>query len=311
MASRIAGAVVCLAFGVATPAAHADTRLNGHFAITMIGVTIGHISWTVDVGDGTYKTAASGKASGPLSMLVNGEGHVATSGAIKFSPPENGAAGGVYLAPSFFSSNETDDGETTGLQMTFDQGTVKTLRIDAPLRDKSREDGRIPVTEADRQGVSDPLSAMLIGTLTDMDPLNPAICNRLLAVFDGQRRYNLALSFKRVDRLKIERGYAGPVLVCAVMLKPIAGYRADSMLVKYAGGKRDMEIWFAPIADTPLVAPVRLVMPTLIGTLEISADRFETFALKPIPTNPIPPSPIPPSPMPPAQTPPSPADPAR
>jgi hypothetical protein len=295
IASSAASLTLCLALGIGGTAAwtntpFADTRVTAHYAITMVGVTIGQISWVIDIGAGTYKTAASGKASGALSMLVNGEGRIATTGAIVRSMAENGAAEEVRLAPSFFSSNVTEDGETVGLQMTFNNGTVKTLRSDAPIRENMREAARIPVTEADRHGVSDPLTAMLIGIPPTLPPgqgvLTPAVCNRLLAIYDGQRRYNLALSYKHADRLTIERGYAGPVLVCAVVLQPIAGYRADSMLVKYAGGQRDMEIWFAPIAGTRLIAPVRLLMPTMIGTLEISADRFEAVALKPVPASP-------------------------
>jgi hypothetical protein len=106
------------------------------------------------------------------------------------------------------------------------------------------------------------------------DPFASANCKRVLPIFDGRRRYNLALSFGRIDKVTIERGYSGFVLVCGVVLQPIAGYRADSMLVKYVGGRRDMELWFAPIAGTSIVAPVRVLMPTLIGTLEIRADQF-------------------------------------
>jgi hypothetical protein len=50
--------------------------------------------------------------------------------------------------------------------------------------------------------------------------------------------------------------------------------------VKYVGGQRNMEIWFAPIVGSNVIAPARLVMPTLIGTLEIAADRFEVSAIK-------------------------------
>jgi hypothetical protein len=62
------------------------------------------------------------------------------------------------------------------------------------------------------------------------------------------------------------------------VLQPIAGYRADSKLVKYVAGRRDMELWFAPIAGTPVIAPIRVLMPTLLGTLEIAADQFDTIA---------------------------------
>ena len=278
------GLIACLAFGALVAPAWADARLNAHYEIKMIGVTIGQITWNSDIAADAYQTSANGKASGALSMLVNGEGSVATKGIIENDMAENGVAeNGVAqtsrLVPTFFSANMTEDGEIAGLQMTFEDGAVKTLRTDKPLRDKKR----VPVSEADRRDVDDPLSAMLIPIPSGHDAMSPAICDRVLAIFDGQRRYNLALAFKRADRLAIKRGYAGPVLVCAVVLQPIAGYRADSMLVKYVGGKSDMEIWFAPVAGTSLVAPIRVSMPTMLGTLEIAADRFETAAIKPAP----------------------------
>ncbi len=259
--------IACLALLGSAATAQADARLNAHFAITMVGVSIGQMSWTIDLNPGSYTTSANGKASGALSVLVNGEGRVATRGVVETD----------RLRPTFFSSNVTEDGEVAGLQMTFENGNVKTLRLDTP----PKKDDRIPVTEADRRGVTDPLTAMLVvAPPGEKSVLVPADCDRVLPIFDGQRRYDLALSFKRLDRMKIDIGYAGPVLVCAVMLKPIAGYRSDSMLVKYVGGQRDMEIWFAPIVGSNVIAPARLVMPTLIGTLEIAADRFEVTASK-------------------------------
>jgi len=144
----------------------------------------------------------------------------------------------------------------------------------------------VPVTEADRRGVADPLTAMLIPA--GDDALASANCNHVLSVFDGRRRYDLALSFKRVDKIAIERSYSGFVLVCGVVLKPIAGYRADSMLVKYVAGRRDMELWFAPVAGTSTVAPIRVTMPTIIGTLEIRADQFEILPPLPPPVTPPP-----------------------
>jgi hypothetical protein len=271
------GAVLALATPVMP--AKADTRLNAHYTISMVGVSIGQLTWTIDVNATppaeVYRASANGKASGALSILLNGEGRVAVQGTIARAVPEDGGA--WQVTPRFFSSNLTDDGITAGLQMTFEDGAVKTLRRDEPLP----KDGRIPVSEADLRGVTDPLSAMLIAPRADDGALTPENCNRLLTIFDGLRRYDLALSFKRIDKMKIERGYAGAVLVCAVVLHPIAGYRADSLLVKYVSGRQGMEIWFAPLAGTVLAAPARLIMPTTVGTLEIAADRFEAAIMVP------------------------------
>jgi len=91
------------------------------------------------------------------------------------------------------------------------------------------------------------------------------------------------LRIVKEEKVKFAQGFSGRVLVCGVLLQPIAGYRADSMLVKYVAGRRDLELWFAPIAGTSFIAPIRVLMPTLIGKLEIAADQFEATATPPTP----------------------------
>ena len=257
-----------LAFALAVLAlpAQAQGRLKAQYTISMTGVSIGKIDWLVDINEKRYITSAHGKASGVLSMLVNGEGSVTTRGAIVDD----------RLMPSLFTSHIVDDEGVSELRMTFEDGDVKELLGPPPP-----PADRVPVKEADRRGVSDPLSAMLIATLPGSDMLGPANCKHVLPIFDGRRRYNLALSFKRIDKIKLERGAIAVVLVCGVILQPIAGYRADSMLVKYVAGRRDSELWFAPVVGTDVVAPVRVVLPTLLGTLEIAATQFEGIAIPP------------------------------
>ena len=73
-----------------------------------------------------------------------------------------------------------------------------------------------------------------------------------------------------------------------MILHPVAGYHPDSMLVKYVAGRRDMELWFAPINGTAVLAPLRVAMPTLVGTLKIEADRFDSAATPSSPSKPPP-----------------------
>jgi len=280
-ATRIAGLTV--AASVATlPVAEAasplpELRVVIQYAISMIGVPVGRITWTVELGPNSYQTTASGKASRAVSILVNGEGRVSVQGAFIAD----------RAAPSFFSSNVVDDGETTGLQMTLENGNVKTLRVDDPTDNAVR----VPVTDEHKRNVTDPLSAMLLPATAESPSLSPGQCNRTLSIFDGQRRYDLVLSYKRMDKLKLGRGYDGPALVCAVVLHPIAGYRPDSLLVKYVGGRPGLEIWFMPIEGTPIILPGLLKMPTGVGTLEIEGERIDRTTLRP-PTAPAEPAPI-------------------
>ena len=266
------GAVLCLIAGAFGNAANAQTRFKAHYIISMTGVSIGQIAWIAAIGDQRYTTSANGKASGVLSVLVNGEGSVDVRGVI--------AAG--RLAPKFFTSRIIDDEGNSELRMTFDDGVVKDLVAPAPVPGMDR----VPVTEADRRGVADPLSAMLMPA--GDNAMARENCERVLSIFDGRRRYDLTLSFKRVDKVAIAGGYSGQALICGVVLKPIAGYRAESMLVKYVAGRRDMELWFAPVAGTSTIAPIRVLMPTLLGTLEITADQFESLAPPLPPATPVP-----------------------
>jgi Protein of unknown function (DUF3108) len=262
-AAAVLAAAVFAVAGAAAPA-QAQVRLKTHYVISMTGVSVGQIVWFLDIDARHYTASANGKASGVLSVLVNGEGSVVTQGVVLNGRP----------APSSFTSNITDDEGKSELRMTFERGVVKEVVTQEPPPTADR----VPITNADRRGVSDPLSAMLIPVKAGDDALSTANCNRVLAIFDGRRRYDLELSFKRVDQVTIERGFSGPVLVCGVVLQPKAGYRADSTLVKYVAGRRNMELWFAPISGTSIIAPVRVLMPTLIGTLKIQADQFEAGA---------------------------------
>jgi hypothetical protein len=51
------------------------------------------------------------------------------------------------------------------------------------------------------------------------------------------------------------------------------------MVLKYIAGRRDIEIAFAPMAGARYLAPLRLTVPTLLGTIAIEAMQFETAPL--------------------------------
>jgi hypothetical protein len=244
--------------------AYAQARLEAQYGITMTGVPIGNVVWHVEIGNNFYATSANGKASRVLSVLISGEGSLSTSGKI-----ENG-----QMAPTYFSSSIFDEDGKTEIQVIFSAGISKELVIQEP----PRKHKLMPLDNADRRGVIDPLSAMLLISASD-DAMEPANCNRILPIFDGRRRYNLVLTYKRIDNVKNEHGYSVPVLVCGAILQPIGGYRADSMIVRYVAGKSDIELWFAPITGTSVMAPIQMIVPTLIGTLKIQAVQFEAVAL--------------------------------
>ena len=89
------------------------------------------------------------------------------------------------------------------------------------------------------------------------DPVSPQACGRKAAVFDGRMRFDLHSEFKRMETVKAEKGYQGPVVVCAVYFTPISGYNPERYAIRYLTGLRDAEVWLAPISGTRVLVPYR------------------------------------------------------
>ena len=114
------------------------------------------------------------------------------------------------------------------------------------------------------------------------DPLSPEACRTAApAIFDGRMRYDLKLDFKRMETVKAEKGYHGPVVVCAVYFTPVAGYIPDRPVIKYLAAQRNIEIAFAPVAGTRILVPFRMMIPTPFGTAMLEATQFVTQASPP------------------------------
>jgi hypothetical protein len=261
--SQRALALALLTAGLAGGAgdrAHAQ-KLEARYVISMTGIRVGQSAWTVNIDNDRYSASASGGSVDILNVLLRGEGVAQVSGSIKDGRP----------APANFSSSVVEDGEKIDLKMTLDESTVTAVEDNAPPPGADR----VPLTQSHVRGVTDPLTALLLPIEGDAAVPTKESCQRTLAIFDGRRRYDLVLSFKRMEEMR-DKEDGGRVLVCNVILRPIAGHRASSMIMKYVAGRRDMEIAFAPIAATRLLAPFRLSVPTLIGTMAVQATSFET-----------------------------------
>ena len=72
------------------------------------------------------------------------------------------------------------------------------------------------------------MTASLMRVPGSGDTLVPQACQRTLAIFDGRMRYDLQLSFKRLERVSSQRGYQGVAVVCAVRFLADCGVRSGS-----------------------------------------------------------------------------------
>lgn len=254
-------ATIATACCLATAHAHAQTTLDAKYDITFGGIDVGKVTWSADIGPRDYTTRATGEAAGLLSILISGRASVSTKGVV---------TDGSIAPTKFVAAIERED-EKVQFTMTFANGMAEDVSSRVPASGEKR----VPVTAADRSHVIDPLSAFLIVIPGDGNVLRKTACERTLPVFDGRRRFDLVLTFKRMDKVAGATGYGGPAVVCALRFKPIAGYRPDSRVVRYLTADRVIELWLVPLAAGRVVAPFRLLIDNFVGDIEIVATRFE------------------------------------
>ena len=253
------------ALAVAAPV-FAQGRLEARYVVTLAGIQIGKGNWVVEITDSHFSAAASGITTGLMRVLTKGEGTSASHGTLNDGHPLT-----AIYASTIKSRRKTDT-----VRVALDHGNVKEFNADPPPDHKKE---RRPVTEEQRRGVLDPMTASLLRVPGVGSPLVPEACQRTLAIFDGRLRYDLQLAFKRMDKVKAEKGYAGPVVVCSVYFSPLGGYIPSRATIRYLKRQRDMEVWLAPIAGTRVLAPFRAQGPTPIGLAVMEATQFVTEAI--------------------------------
>jgi hypothetical protein len=262
----ILGAILAVAAAALSGGpAHAQGKLEARYSVTVAGIPVGQGVWIADIAGNEYTTAASGRVTGIARVVTDGEGYGAARGRVNSG----------RLVPTSYAVTVVADNRSDEIRMAFARGGVKDLQVDPPT---PYSPDRVPLTEAHRHGVMDPLTAGLITVGGTGEMLTPEACRRTVPIFDGRQRYDLALSFKRMDQVKAEKGYEGPVVVCMVNYEPLAGHRANGAATRQLAETRDLDIWFAPIAGTRVLAPFRISFPTLIGTGVLQATQFVSYA---------------------------------
>jgi hypothetical protein len=268
---RIVRAVCCLlVFGFlsALPcSARAQSKLNASYTISLLGLTIGSGTWEIAIDNDQYSERAGGRISGVAAALITGEASGATHGVLTND----------HALPTAFEADVKTSAETDTIKMKFDAAGVTDLVVEPPFPPTTQE--RVPVSDADRKGVLDPLSAGLVIVAGSDDMLKPQSCEGRIPVFDGRRRFDVALSFKRLETVKTKGGYQGPAIVCAIHLFPISGHRVAGTTIQHLVKSDAMEVALAPLPGTRILVPFRASIPTLVGTVVITADRFETAAV--------------------------------
>jgi hypothetical protein len=262
----------------AAPApAQSNSKVDARYDISLAGIEIGKAALVVDIDGTSYTAAASAKVTGVAQIVADGKGSAGARGTLGRERP----------MPTSFALTATGDDKTIEVQFALDPRTSTAKDISLTPPPAPRPD-RVPVTDAHRRGVLDPMSAILMPVTGNGDPLSPEACNRTLPIFDGAGRYDLAFAFERVEQVKT-KGYAGPAAVCRVAFKAISGHRAGRKDVEYMEKNKDVFVWLAPAEGSRVLVPFRISVATRIGTVLVNARVFnaapgQTRAAAPAPS---------------------------
>lgn len=257
-------AIACLS---AAPAA-AQGRLDAKYEASLAGIPVGKGGWTIEVSDDSYSAAAQGGTSGLLKAFAGGSGTGSSAGRVVQGT----------LVPSTYNATTLSSKKSEAIRMVLAAGYVKEFAIEP---EPPVDADRLPITDAHRRNVLDPMTGSLLRVPGTGDVLAADSCRTGTAIFDGRMRYDLKLDYKRMENVKAEKGYHGQAVVCALYFTPVSGYIPDRAAIKYLAAQRNIEVWFVPIAGTRVLVPYRVTVPTPLGTAMLEAVEITTTAAPP------------------------------
>jgi len=234
--------------------------LKVNYSLSLAGLPLGRADLSSTFNGPKYEMQGSVKLTGLVKMITGGKGAGTASGMIV----------GTQLQPEGFAVNTKSSGEQRIVRMALDGGNVAEVEIEPPLEPK---EDRVPVKAADKKGVIDPLSALIMPAVASKSLTDAANCNRTIPVFDGATRQNIVLSYSETKTVKVP-GYSGPVLVCNARWVPISGHRPQRSTIKFMQENKDMNVWLAPVEGVRVLFPIKVAVRTTIGMGELEAASW-------------------------------------
>lgn len=262
LASRY-GLISSMALGIFTalcPPALAE-NVSARYAISLIGLPFGTATVSGSLEPSAYRIDLSAKLTGLASLFSSSKGAASATGSLP----------GSQVRPATYATSSANSDITRTTRMTMSNGNVDQAEITPPW---GPFPDRVPVSEADRRGILDPMSALIMSVPGTGETIGPAACNRTIPIFDGAARFDIAMTFVGTRAVKA-KGYDGPVAVCAIRYRPISGHRANRAGTRFMAENKQIEAWLAPVGRTRLVVPYRISLMTMIGTVVVEATDFD------------------------------------
>jgi hypothetical protein len=268
--ARLMAGLSTLVFGLSCAASDLSaletTTLKATYAISIGTAIIGHATAESRFSGDSYIAAITGSTGGMSRMVSDARASLSGSGRIS----------GKTVVPSSFNLETVERGFGTHVQMAMEGGRITNLVAIPSLAIAA---DRVPVTQSHKTGIVDPLGAFLIPVDRPGIPSGRAGCDRKIKVFDGWTRFDVQLYYKGMKA--VDGGsdtYAGRLLVCGARYVPVAGHRLSTNSLNDLVDNDRLEVWLAPVGNTALLVPFRIVIGTKWGDLTVHATRFTTNA---------------------------------
>lgn len=232
--------------------------VSAKYKLKFNGIGVGHIAFSSKAAGKSYALTSNGE----VSLLF---------GAIKWTGASSvaGVIDAVEPAPMAYAFDWRRNKKGGAIKLAFAGRKAVDVVVEPPA---SAHHDTVPLTDKDKQGVVDPLSAIM--ALTSAAKGDP--CDRRVKVFDGKQRFDIVLSPKRQTVIPAPKagGASSVGYVCRAMYEPIAGHRANADQKAYAAN-RDAEVVMRKLPGSEAFIPHSVTVPTAWGTGTMVIDRVD------------------------------------
>jgi Protein of unknown function (DUF3108) len=245
-------------------------KFEADYRVTLSGVEIGQARLAGNFDGDTYRIDGFGKLTGIAGVFYD----YSASGS---------SAGRLFAGkaiPNAFSANATEGDKLSTVRMTMNANGIRQLKLNPePTPYWLNHPARVQVTPELTRNTLDPMSALFIAGGKGPGGLDQASCERTVPIYNGRERFDVNLSFRRVQSVPDSQVAGGQVLVCGAKYHAVAGHRTDKEEVQYAE-KLDIEVILAPVTGSDLLLPYRVTIPTPLGPAVVQvSDLSATGAL--------------------------------
>ena len=248
-----------------SPAFADPAVVRATFEVRMGPLLVGRGTFEAQVTDRYYAVGVSAKVTGVARLLAGGEGSATARGALQRD----------RLSPSVYHISNSAGSGSNEVRLLMRANQVVNETVIPP---SYQAPDRVPLNDAARRDVVDPLSAFVFPVAGTGPLVAPSSCERTLKIFDGRQRYNIQLTHARTLPSVSAGDYEGPMLVCKAHYTPVAGHR-KSVASKAESEEyyQEIEAWMMPINGTRAMVLYRMQMATPTGNLTIQAQKISIF----------------------------------